>query len=311
MSRVVDTVVLAVVNAGVYLRHPRNVRLFRQRVGYYPDVARPVRYNEMMLWRKVFDHNPAFVTFCDKLATKRYIGQRCPDLLLPTVVWTGRDIATMPPDTGRGTIVKSNAGCNQSVVVQDVSAVPRDRLERWLGTVYGQRYLEWAYAFAERTLLAEEPISDENGELIDLSVHAVDGVPVFMEAVLGNKTRSARKGYFRPDGTRWPEIERKGREGLPADYSLPRCYPQALEHARVLGAGVDYVRVDFMVAGDRLHAGEITVYPGSGLTRHADFLTYNAVLAQHWDLSKAWFLTASHQGFRRLYSNALHRSLMR
>jgi hypothetical protein len=307
------------VNLLAYIRHPNNMRRFRRRVGYFPDVARPLRYNEKMLWRKLFDRNPLFVTFSDKLATKRVISRLCPDLRMPEVLWVGDDVSTIPADVlDRPVVIKASHGCGQNFYVRSGDAdrrLPVARINGWLQRVHGRSHLEWAYGLAGRKLYAEEMIVPDPGdELLDLSVHAVDGAPVFIEAITGNKTPNKRKGYFRPDGARWPELERKQTDGahnlrLPDDFRLPPVHAEALAHAKRLSAGVDYARFDFIAASDRLYGGEVTVYPGSGTTRHADFLVYNAVLSDHWDLRKSWFLLSGHRGGRRLYAEALGRFL--
>jgi hypothetical protein len=319
-AQLVDVSIFWLVNLFAYIRHPFNVRLFRRRVGYFPNVARPRRYNEKMLWRKIFDHNPLFVTFADKLATKSLISRICPSLGIAEVLWVGDDVSTIPADVlERPIVIKASHGCGKNFFPKVGKAgrdIPVDRINGWLEQVHGRARLEWAYGLAGRKLFAEELIlPDEGDELVDLSVHAVDGAPAFIEAIIGNKTANQRKGYFRTDGARWPELERKRpehvrrRPPLPEDFRLPPSYAEALVHTRRLSAGVDYARFDFIAASDRLYAGEITVYPGSGITRHTDFLVYNAVVSDCWNLSKSWFLLARHRGIRRSYAKALSRFL--
>lgn len=315
-----DTPILWLTNTLARLSHPRYVRFFRKRVGYLPNVARPVRYSEMMLWRKLFDHNPIFVTFSDKLATKRRTADLCPTLLLPAVLWTGKDASTIPLEIlARPVAIKANHGWGTNVFLPGDQVLPADdvvAINGWIDRAHGERHLEWAYGHVEPTLFVEELILPEDGdELIDLSVHTVDGTPIFIEVITGQLAGNKRKGYFRTDGTRWPRLERQPAPGasavpaLPPDFRLPPCYLDALDHARVLGAGVDYVRIDFIAASGRLYGGEITVYPGSGLNRLAEFALYNSVMSRHWDLSKSWFLTTRQRGFRRLYTQALGRFL--
>jgi hypothetical protein len=317
--RFADRLIFGTVNVFVYVRHWRTVRRFRKRVGYCPDVARPRRYNEKVLWRKLFDRNPLFVTFTDKLANKGYLARCCPDLPTAEVLWVGNDAAMIPADVrARPIVIKASHGCDFSYLLGPGDAdrsVPVARLNGWLRRNVGRRNLEWAYALADRKLYAEAlivPAPDEH--LVDISVHAANGIPICIEAITGNKTANLCKGYFRIDGRRWPEIERKrgdpsARMPLPDDFRLPPSYVEALAHARRLGAGVDYARFDFLAASGVLYGGEITVYPASGLTRHAEFLAYNAVVSDHWDLSVSWFFASRHRGLRGLYAGALRRFL--
>jgi TupA-like ATPgrasp len=321
-AHLADGSIFWLVNLLAYIRHPYNVLLFRLKVGYFPNVARPLRYNEKMLWRKIFDHNPLFVTFTDKLATKVLISRICPKLRVAEVLWIGDDISKIPADVlERPIVIKVSHRSSMNFFPMAGGAgrdTPVDRINGWLGQVHGRAQrtqLEWAYGLAEGKLFAEELILPDKGEdLVDLSVHAADGAPMFIEAIIGNKAAHQRKGYFRTDGARWPELEQKRRRfgpgpSLPEDFRLPPSYAEALVHTGRLSAGVDYARFDFIAASDRLYAGEITVYPGSGLTRHADFPVYNAVVSDHWDLSKSWFLHSRHRGMRRRYAKALSRFL--
>jgi hypothetical protein len=323
-ARPLDRLVLWVANALIYLRHPRHVRQFRWRVGYFPNAARPTRYSEKMLWRKLFDRNPLFVTFSDKLATKALQARLTPSLGLAEILWTGKSAAEIPGAAlQRPVAIKASHGCDYSLFrrtgAADGPLKPRQvrRIDAWMRRAYGQHLLEWAYRHAGRRLFVEALIVPPPGEdLLDLSVHAADGVPLFIEAIAHNKTAQQRKGYFHSNGTRWPELEpvRQGpnpKPPLPADAALPACYREALAHALRLSAGVDYLRVDFLVAGGRLYGGEIAVYPGSGLARDSEFATYNALLAARWDLRKSWFLTTPQRGPRRLYAEAIGRSLQR
>ncbi len=321
IARPLDRPVLWLVKLLLSLRHARVMLQFRRRAGYWPDAARPRRAGEKMLWRKLFDHDPRFVTFTDKLATRALQARLCPDLPAATLLWQGTDAAAIPAAVlNRPIVIKASHGCGHSLALPAGRSRPlrrrqAKRLNGWLRQTYGRHQAEWAYRHAGRRLFAEALIETAPGEaLLDLSVHVVDGQPLFVEAILGNKTGCQRKGYFHPDGRRWPEIEPRRREparrpALPADFRLPGCLAEALRHAATLAAGVDYLRVDFLVARGRLHGGEIAVYPGSGLARLSEFQAYDALLASRWDLSRTWFLATPQRGWRRLYAAALARDL--
>lgn len=321
IARPLDRPLLRLVNLLLYLRHARVMLQVRRRVGYWPDAARPRRAGEKMLWRKLFDRDPRFVTFTDKLATRALQARLCPDLATAQLLWSGSDAAAIPAEVlGRPIVIKASHGCGHSLVLRQGRARPLRRrqaaeLNGWLRQTYGRHQAEWAYRHAGRRLFAEALIETAPGEeLLDLSVHAVGGLPLFVEAILGNKTDRQRKGYFHPDGRRWPEIEPRRRDparrpALPADYRLPGCLAEALRHAATLAAGVDYLRIDFLVARGRLHGGEIAVYPGSGLARLSEFQAYDALLTARWNLARSWFLTTPQRGWRRLYAAALARHL--
>lgn len=72
----------------------------------------------------------------------------------------------------------------------------------------------------------------------------------------------------------------------------------------MLAGEADFLRVDFLVSGGRLLAGELTVYSGSGYERLAN-AAVEAELTRQWDLRRSHFLSRPHRGPARLYAEAL------
>ena len=76
--------------------HPVLVSQFVRTLGYWPNPAVPRRFHEKILWRKLVDHNPIFVTLTDKLAAKRIARTRCPGLAVAKVLWVGIEPRALP-----------------------------------------------------------------------------------------------------------------------------------------------------------------------------------------------------------------------
>lgn len=314
-----DTLTLALANAYVYLRHPVNILRFWYRVGYLPKVATPRRFSEKLLWRKVFDHNPAFETFCDKLKAKEYTEAADTQRDIPETLWVGTDPEQIPPELLDSPVaIKANHGCGYNLFPEQgrpLDASQKRRLQGWLRRAYGRSRLEWGYRSVERRIFVEALVhGGQPDSLVDLSVHAVSGEAILIEAIVGAKTRQQQKGYFKLDGSRWPELEKSGsgadpKRRLPPEFELPSCYLEAVASTSTLGDAIDYARFDYLVVGARLYAGEITVYPGSGLSHAVSFKNYNAHVGRCWDISRSWFLKTRHTGCTGWYARALRRWL--
>ncbi len=315
----IDHVIFAIINILIYIKHPFHIKKFRRRVGYFPNIAFPKRYNEIMLWRKVFDHNPLFTTFSDKLATKAFQRDRCPGLNVLQPLWTGDDCTTIPASVmGQACVIKANHGSGWNYFNRpdhQNQVLPAGRINGWRYRTYGARNLEWGYLHAAKMLFCEEWLDGPGDDgIVELSVHAGGGVAFILEAIAKLEDGQPRKAYFGTDGRRNQHVEKnllphEVGKYLPADYALPSSHKDALEHARHLSAGVDYARFDFILQGDQLFGGEITVYPGSGLTNHIEFENYNGFMEQVWDISKAEFFSATHGTFMQIYARYLQKNL--
>jgi hypothetical protein len=118
------------------LRHPRLHWKYLRRTRRVPDLAWPCRFSERMLWRKLFDRNPLFVTFADRLAAKAWLGDAAPGLPTARVLRVGQDPAGLPDALLRpGVALKCSHGSDTNILCRD-AAPPRDeavaRLRRWL-----------------------------------------------------------------------------------------------------------------------------------------------------------------------------------
>jgi hypothetical protein len=285
MTTVPDAVVA--MRRWVAMRHLPMLLRFRRRMGYWPDAAWPRTHNERMLWRKIFDHDPMFVTLSDKLAAKVVIAERCPELPRPRVAWSGTDPAELPDMVLDGNfLLKANSGSGDNLNPVGLS---RDEVERrlrhWLRR--RRRHEEWAYWPIVPQVLAEEMLAlGGEGLPTDIKVHVCNGVLTHLWVVDKASGNSLT-------------VDAEGREidGWGAGYEAPLAWSEqigelgraAARLAPKLAMGLDYLRVDFLVAQGELYAGELTLYPAAGFDRW-----YNPDMAGRleaaWDIRQSWFV---------------------
>jgi len=260
---------------------------FRRRMGYWADPAWPRTHNERMLWRKIFDHNPDFVTLSDKVAAKAAIAARCPGLRQARTLWVGADASDLPTDLLAGDVMlKVNNGSGANIVVRG-GLPPRvevvRKLRRWLRR--GHRREEWGYWQIEPKLLAEELLQlGGDGLPTDIKVHVCNGVITHLWVVdkhSGDSLSLDAEGH---------EIDGWGagyEAALPWSTRIGELGRAAAWLAPQLAAGLDYVRVDFLVASGELFSGELTFYPAGGFDRW-----FNPDMAGR--LEAAWDIRHSH-----------------
>lgn len=300
--------IIGLMNLITYALHPRIVFRFRKKVGYFPNIAMPSSYHEKMLWRKIFDRNPLFITFCDKLKCKKYAMETVCDAKMPKVLWSGIEIDDLAKQYLRaGAILKANHGYNMNVFSfkhseeREVEA----RAAAWLVETHGEQDLQWGYFHAEKVLFIEEALVPTQGKLVDLNVRASDGKCLLVSCIVDNKSKSERSGYFNLQGERLKDYDLRTPPDkvLEQDFEVPKCLNKCLEWASKLSVGVDYARYDFMVVDDQPYIGEVTVYPAAGLgsDRTPEEKRANSLLADSWDLLESHFLKTENTGLVEKY----------
>lgn len=312
-----DRLIFALTNILVYLRYPLLGLRYRLRQGRWADLARPRRYTELAQWRKVFDRNPQFPVFSDKLAAKEWIATRFPDLAMTEVVWVGARYQDVPDrylspefviklnNTSSANYFPHRQGTSRDSFTRAVKSWQGGPVRRWLGQASRQ---EWGYlpvqpkVFVERRIMAEP--------LIDFSVRACNGKSLVVACATGLKTDAVRLAYFWPDGTRIDSSGTADRDDLDTAFQIPPRFAEAMQVAERISRGFDFLRVDFLAAGDQLFVGEVTLYPSSGFTNDA---ARTEIVYRHWleGIDLAWPLQSPQPWWMSVYLGAFRRWLAR
>jgi len=302
-----NRLVFAIVNLCIYLGYPRFTLRYIRQLKRLPNFAAPGCQSELMQWRKLFDRNPLFPLFADKLRSKEWVRKRCPTLAIPETVWVGQRFEDIPQDLiVPGYVIKTNHSCDQNYFPHRETLDRKtinNRFCRWLQGSLADKG-EWAYGPIERKIFVERLLP---GPIVDLSFRSHNGNISLVTIATGFKTPEQKYSFYKPDGIR---LETDLEQALPSDFPLPPVFNEALAHAKTLGLGIDYVRVDFIWGGDRLHFSELTLYPAAG------YGPENAIsddIFQCWlrAIPHCWFLNAQHSWPLSIYAGAFSRSYTR
>jgi hypothetical protein len=304
------------IDAAIHAGYRKETREFRAEIGVPPRAAFPVSYNDKMFWRRVFDRNPAFVAYCDKLEAKA-IFERCADQAgvevgIAKTLWVGDDPAELPASLRHsGVVLKMNSGSGRNWFFHERAeneALLHATCRDWLARPYGRDTAEWAYGETSRRLFAEEVLHPDPHQIDDIKVHLFAGEIFYAMIYRGEKSPDGLSGIFDGEGRRLRVtntlVARNPARALPDGYRVPDCYGEAMRVAKAVATGSDYLRVDFMVVDGKLYAGEITPYPTAGLMTNSDPAVL-AAMGRCWDLDRSWFLSTPQTGWRAIYQRLL------
>ena len=246
---------------------------FEINVGYMPDFEHPRSHNEKVNWRKLYDRNPIYPVISDKLRVRDFaagvLGQKAAKDLFPKLLGVNvNPSARWLRRFGTGIAIKANNGCETNLFV-----MPGDNPDwvqmartarRWMRQKHAILLQEWAYWQIPPCVIVEELLLTPDGRCADdIKFSMFDGLCRYVQIHhdrFGNKAES----YFWPDGT---PINASIADLPAADFIPHKDFDKMLAIAEKLSAGFDYIRIDFLIAGDRFALNEMTVYRGSGLNR--------------------------------------------
>lgn len=266
---------LAVLNTLVALRVPGNTMRYYLTFGRFPNYLNPQMESEKIQWRKLFDRNPLFAVFCDKLATRDYAAARAPAVRLTELYWSGIEAGDMPLETlPLPFVIKPNNRSGAHIFVRrpedlDPPAIRR-QCRAWLRAApYGRATGEWGYGQVPTRIMIEAFLSDGD----DLAPPPTYEFFVYQGRVqaiyysvprLGGRPR--KRGLFTTDwqtiaADRW---RMKGFDPIDADVPRPATLGTMIDAAERIAGEVDYARVDLYTLGGEVYLGEVTLYPHSG-----------------------------------------------
>jgi teichuronopeptide biosynthesis TupA-like protein len=238
--------------------------------GRHPNIWAPRRFTEKMQWRKLFEMDPRYALFCDKLAVRAFIASRIGDDYLAPLIWSGASAAEIPFDRlAAPYVLKSNNAAGQTIMIGVGDAVPhevlRARAAEWLTDSFGVRVEEPGYLGVPPRLLVEKTLTADEGERPEeVRLFVFDGKVAVINTVFIEEDR-IRNGAFHT--TEWTRLNWHFSRLLDRDFSRPRRLSDMIDIAERLGEGLDHVRVDFYDCGERIYVGEMTMYSWSGLSR--------------------------------------------
>jgi hypothetical protein len=310
-----DAALFALWRLAAALRHPALHRRFLRRMGRRPEAALPVRHGDRIFWRKLFDRDPRFVTLSDKLAVRGFWAEHAPAVALPRLLWVGERAEDIPRDLLRpGVVLKATHGSGWNLFCGDPPPSHAEAVAlagRWLADRWGERHGEWAYAEVPPRLIAEEMIAPPRGEaLFDVKVHAGGGRVGVVQLQTGTGREGAAGELCDAEGRRLG-CRFSHLAPLPPGVAPPPGFARAVAIAARLSDAFDNMRVDFLVHGEAVLAGEVTVFPNAGY-RDVPWQPAESLVRAAWDFRRSWFLREGAARGGRLaqaYAAALARAL--
>lgn len=252
-----------------------------------PRLRDPQTFTEKVNWRILYDRRSELAWTCDKLAMKDHACRLQPDvgLAVPETLWSGTDLGALAGRVfDRAWVLKPNhrsglvrfGGAAQAIDAPTVEAT-----RGWLRDDQGVLLGEWAYSQARKLYVIEEDIS--GGEpLDDYKFLVFHGKVAAIQVDRGRFTKDHERNFYTADWDPIP-VAKTVSSGVPT--AAPENLPAMLHAAEMLGRPFDFMRVDLYSARDTLWFGELTPYPGGGVTAFKP-REFDAWLGAQWALPR-------------------------
>ncbi len=230
----------------------------------------PRTYNEKINWRKLYQRDPRFPVFIDKIAVKAEIVKLIGEKYLIPTLWSGENPRDIPFDTLKPPyVIKANHGCGGHIFIRSAADIDREVIYKQLNFDLSIDnaiiHREWGYGKVKPMVLVEKMLLMPDDEVpTDYKIFVYDG-HVHLAHINVDRFGSEHKlALFDRDWKKLPVTFAR----LPiveGDVPKPLHYDLMVELAEKVGALFDFVRVDFYDIPEGVFFGEVTFYPAGGL----------------------------------------------
>jgi hypothetical protein len=242
-----------------------------------PNLRHPRTFNEKIAWRKLYQHNPQFPIFSDKIAVKAEVTKLIGEQHIIETLWVGNNPEDIPFDGLKPPyVIKVNHSHGGNVFIRTAEDIKRDEIvasmRKQLRFAHGRTFREWGYLGIPRKVMVERMIEMPDGDLPeDYKFFNYHGRVHFIEFDCDRYKGHKRNLYDRewnllPVQLAYPPTS----EPVPTPVNLG----QMINLAEKIGAQFDFVRVDLYLPPQGILLGEVTFYHAAGI---------EAFIPKEWD----------------------------
>ncbi len=242
--------------------------MYFRRFKRFPNFRNPKGFNEKIAWRKLFQRDPRFTTFADKIAVKDEVAKLVGKEHVIETLWTGERPEDIPFDMlPIPYILKATHTSGGNYFVRTAQDVDKAKIisffRHQLSIVHWHFFREWGYQDVSPRLLAERVVEMPDGEAPeDYKFFVFDGRVHFIQYDADRFKEHRRNMYDRdwnlvPAGIIYPPVL--------GHIPKPPNFDEMVRIAEKIGAGFDFIRVDLYTTPKGVMFGETTFYPGGGI----------------------------------------------
>jgi hypothetical protein len=238
------------------------------KVGYKFNLDNPQTFNEKLSWLKIHDRKDIYTTMVDKYRVKEYVAKKIGSEYVTPLIGVWDDINHVEFESlPIPCMLKSNVGSGKNMLYTGdkekaiaLFAPEKKKLDHyWLSR-------EWPHKNIEPKIIAEEALDNGGEPIIDYKFYVFNGVPKYIYVTV--KEGDIFENFYDMDFNPVP-INHSFPRRIP-EFDRPKQFELMKELAQKLSDNLPFIRIDFMLAKDKIFFAEYTFYDWGGMLAFED-----------------------------------------
>ncbi len=256
----------------IRLSEKKNLELLYEiYMGKKLDLDNPITFNEKLQWLKLYNRKNEYTIMVDKCDSKKYISDKIgSEYIIPTLGvydnFDDIDFNILPKQF----VIKCTHDSGCVFIVKDKNKMDIKNIEKKINKSLKINYFymsrEWPYKHVKPRIIIEKYMIDgDHDELFDYKFMCFNGK---VQCTFVCSDRNSGSGLkIDSYDINWNKMDFT-RNHPNANYlhSRPVNYDKMIELAEILAKDIPFVRVDFYDINGKIYFGEITFFPGGGIT---------------------------------------------
>lgn len=249
------------------------------------NLKNPKSFNEKLQWLKLYDRNPLYTILVDKYAVKNWVSDKIGEkYIIPTIAEYNNVSQINPSTLPSKFVLKCTHDSGSIAICNDIERFDLEAakvaLAHGLNNSFYKQHREWPYKNVYRRVIAEhyleeclQPLVIDKSNsvlvLMDYRFYCFNGEPRFIYAYTNYLQEKGTKPI--PSNCEYMDLAWNPlpfhQHSLPrGDVPRPKKLDEMILLAKNLSHSIPFARIDFYSNDDSVYFGEITFYPGSGLS---------------------------------------------
>ena len=237
------------------------------------DLKNPQKFNEKLMWLKIYTQNPLKSQCADKYAVRDYLIKKGEGACLNKLYGVYDSSKEINWDElPHAFVLKVNNASGAIIVCEDKETLNREatskKIDRWLKENYYTYYAEPHYQAIPPQLICEKYLkSGTHSVPVDYKFYCFDGIPKVMMMCVQRETGHPKFYLCDLEGTILP-YNQAGKEALKEGIykvELPATISEMCRISKNLASEFPFVRMDYYEINGAVVFGEMTFTPSACL----------------------------------------------
>lgn len=231
------------------------------------DLKKTRTLDEKIQWLKLYNDSPLRTQLTDKYAVREWIKEQIGEkYLIPLLGKWDKPEDIEYSKLPNQFVLKANHGCGCNIIVKDKNSLDAEvvcrKMHEWLRLNYAYLCGELQYEKIKPCIIAEEFISDLDGDIPDYKIWCFNGKAHYI-MYLSDRARGLKMAFFDRNWVKQDFVYSYPR--ITEQVPKPICLQEMLDISEKLSSGFPLVRVDlYLLKNGSIKFGELTFTSAGG-----------------------------------------------